>query len=100
MRPRESTTPVARFVMELSREYRYILYTDRCGDSGRSVIDGRLRGLEVDAASFALPVAEARGLGTGRSADLARATRLRGGGRGTGKRVGGRNGSRRRGVLL
>jgi hypothetical protein len=33
-------SPVPRFRMEVSSVYRDILYTDRCGESGRSVIGG------------------------------------------------------------
>jgi hypothetical protein len=30
---------VKRFAMEVASEYRYILYTDRCGESGRVGIE-------------------------------------------------------------
>jgi len=54
--------------------YRYILYTDRCGESGRVGIDARL---EVDATAVLFPVAEAGRFRPRTAAELARARNCR-----------------------
>src|SRR4029077_2788413 len=67
--PADNATPVKRLAMEVTRVYRDILYTDRCGESGRVGINDRL---EVDAAAVLFPVAEAGRFRAGRPAELAR----------------------------
>src|SRR5215468_6657034 len=67
--PADNATPVARFANEVARVYRNILYTDRCGESGRVGIKD---GLEVDAAAVLFPVAEASRFRAGGPAELAR----------------------------
>src|ERR1043165_5997916 len=56
-KPTEAATPVRRCRMDSDIVY-VNLYTLRCGDRGRWFM-----GSEIDAATLALPVAEARGFG-------------------------------------
>src|SRR5215470_10943306 len=67
--PADNARPVARFANEVARVYRNILYTDRCGESGRVGINDEL---EIDAAAVLFPVAEASRLRAGGPAELAR----------------------------
>jgi hypothetical protein len=55
--------------MEVATVYRDILYTDRCGESGRVGIDDRL---EVDAVAVLFPVTEAGRFGARTATELTR----------------------------